>query len=195
MLSLVVTSACGRLSRFVPCFEHRHSSGIAVVCPDDLAPYKAASTELLDAVRSAYELAWANPEFFGYPAPDFRKSQVVVRVVRPEAEALVRQWTTSGIAIAFPKQSRWLAPPNMGVQLESATRSVAQLLKIQDDVGPNLADVPDASAIYDGSPDWPRNATRFLIDRKSDALLKALAARYGKDALVVEVRSRPNVGY
>jgi hypothetical protein len=186
LLALLVASACGiDVGWRGPCFERRHASGIALVCAEDIEPWRTASEELKGAFARARELAEANPSAFGYPTPDFAKSELVLRIVRPEGDTIARAWIVSGAV-----------PPDVPVRLESATRSFAQLAGIQHDVGPNLADLPDSNAIYMSGPDHRRNATRYVIDRESDALLRALAARYGTEALVVEVNpARPNWVY
>jgi len=192
LLAGLVASSCDALSQLVPCVEHRSASGIAVVCREDIEPWKTASEELKGAVSFAFELAEVNPDVFGYPTPDFAKNEVVLRIVRPEAEPIARAWVSSGITVPTTKEPRVLPRPGVPVRFEAATRSFAQLARIQHDVGPNLADLPDAGLIFQSGPDRMRNATRFTMERESDALLRALARRYGTDGLVVEIAPNPH---
>lgn len=187
LVVLLVASSCDLVARLVPCVEHRHASGIMIVCPDEIEPWKTASEELKGAVSFAYELAEANPDAFGYPTVDFAKNEVVLRIVRPQGEAIARGWMASGAEIVYPKATRSLPRPAVPVRFEPATRSFAQLEQIKHDVGPNLAALPDADAINGSGGDRMRNTARYTVDRESDALLHALAQRYGTDALVVQV--------
>ena len=191
---LLTATAYGALSRLLPCSEHRHPSGILLVCHDGIAPWVNASEELKAANSFAMELAQANPDLFGYPTPDFDKGEVVLRIVRPDAERLARVWIASGLDLPAPfGKVRSLPRPTVPVRFEPATRTVALLETIKDDVGPNLKDLPDSNAMSQSGADIARNATRYVVDRESDALLRALAARYGTEALVVEVDpDRPN---
>lgn len=193
---VVLAASCGALSRLLPCSERRHASGILVVCKDDITPWSSASEEVKGTYSFAMELAQAYPESFGYPFPDFGAREVVLRVIRPEAETIARGWLTSGIDLpaSFGKV-RSLPRPMAPLRFQPATRSVAQLEQIAHDVGPNLRALPDSDAIWGSGPDIFRNAVRYSIDRESDALLRALAARYGTDALVVEVEPNPRFGY
>lgn len=65
-------------------------------------------------------------------------------------------------------------------------RSFRQLQDIQHGVVPPK-DLPDGDAIYTIHPDTRRNATVITIDRLSDPLLRALAARYGTAAIVIRI--------
>ena len=185
---VLIATSCGGLSRLLPCSERRHASGIAIVCREDITPWANATEDLKGTHSFAMELALAYPDSFGYPVPDFEQRQVVLRIVRPDAETVARRWLASGIDLqeAFGKV-RSLPRPMVPLRFETATRSVKQLEGIKDDIGPNLRDLPDADAICQSGPDVRRNATRFTIDRESDALLRALAQRYGTEALVVEI--------
>jgi hypothetical protein len=133
-----------------------------------------------------------NPDVFGYPMPDFAKNEVVLRIVRPEAEPIARAWISAGIEVPTIKEPRVLARPAVTVRFESATRSFARLARIQNDIGPSLAGLPDADLIFQSGADRMRNAVRFTIERESDALLRALAGRYGTEALVVEIAPNPH---
>jgi hypothetical protein len=197
VLALLVVSSCGGGLRSAgPCFERVHASGIALVCAEDIGPWGTAAEEIKSASSFAWTLAEANPDVFGYPTMDFAKGELVLRIVRPEGEGIARAWIASGAEIPTWKETRILPRPLVPVRLESATRSFAQLAQIQHDIGPNLAHLPDSNAIYQSAPDNRRNATRYVIDRESDALLRALSARYGTEALVVEVNpARPTWTY
>ena len=56
-------------------------------------------------------------------------------------------------------------------------------------------DLPDGDAIWMTGPDARRNVTVITIDRLSDALLRALAARYGISAIVIRVDPKRFSGY
>src|SRR2546421_2007904 len=98
LILLLAGSGCGIAARWLaaPCVEHRHASGIAIVCGEDIKPWSAASEELKGAFGFALELAQANPELFGYPAPDFVNGELVLRVVRPEGQTIASGWIASG---------------------------------------------------------------------------------------------------
>jgi len=195
LCALLLATSCGPLGRLLPCSERRHSSGITIVCHEEVVLWRDASEELKRTASFALELAMAYPNSFGYPAPDFNKREVVLRVVRSDGDALARTWMATGIDLPAPagKQVRSLPRPMVPVRFEGTARSVAQLERIKDDVGPNLKELPDSNAIYQSGSDLARNATRFVIERESDALLRALAKRYGTEALVIEINpDRPH---
>src|SRR5207247_11160773 len=102
---VLIATSCGGLSRLLPCSERRHASGIAIVCREDITPWANATEELKGAHSFAMELALAYPDSFGYPVPDFDHSQAVLRIVRPDAQTVVRRWRATGIALpmAFRK--------------------------------------------------------------------------------------------
>src|SRR2546428_8456899 len=125
LLLLLAGSGCEVASRWLlrPCIEHRHVSGIAVVCAVDIAPWAAAPEELKTAFGFALELAEANPEVFGYPTADFANNELVLRIFRPEGETMARAWIASGAELPTPKGPRTLRRPTVSVRLEPATRS------------------------------------------------------------------------
>jgi hypothetical protein len=88
-----------------------------------------------------------------------------------------------------------LPKPQVPVKLVPADRSFRQLTDIQNGSIP-ATDLPDGDAIYMTGPDARRNTTVITVDRLSEPLLRALASRYGKDAIVIQVEpNRPRFGY
>jgi hypothetical protein len=187
ILALLAATSCDISRKLFPCVERQHPSGITLVCAEDIEPWKDVSEDFKGAFSFARELAEFYPDAFGYPAADLARQEVTLRIVLPEGERLARSWIASGADLPMPKATRTIPRPTVPVHLEPASRSFAQLAQIQHDVGPNLAGLPDSNLVYQSGADLHRNATRFTIDHESDALLRALAARYGTEVLVVEI--------
>jgi hypothetical protein len=187
ILLLLAATSCDISQRLFPCVERQHPSGLTIVCAENIETWKDVSEDFKGAFSFARELAEFYPHSFGYPAADLSTQEVTLRIVLPDGERLARSWIASGAELPLAKATRTIPRPTVPTHLEPATHSFAQLRKIQDDLGPNLAGLPDASAIYQSSADLHRNAVRFTIDHESDALLRALAARYGTEALLVEI--------
>ena len=102
---------------------------------------------------------------------------------------------SGGIQLSVPKAGERvaldIAPPEVGVRLEAVGRTVEQLERIKDAVGPGLADVPGSKSIWQSGPDEKYNRVVYVTDRVSDAMLRALAARFGTEALAVRIERNP----
>ena len=80
-------------------------------------------------------------------------------------------------------------------RLERVDRSIEQLDRVLHAVGPGLADVPGSNRIFSSEPDAEHNRIIYTTDRVSDALLRALAARFGTEAPAIRIERRPRTGY
>lgn len=178
--------------------EVRHSSGIALLGPLDhsrlLAQWRMS--ERLDrAYNGARILAEQNPAAFGYPWQESAAEVVVVRVATAEGEALARRWMAVGLEQTIPKPGgpvvMDIAPPETAVRLETVDRTIEQLERIQHAVGPDLAAIPGTDRIFQSGPDAENNRVVFSTDRINDAMLHALAARFGTEALAVRIERNP----
>src|SRR3954464_12264492 len=102
--------------------QRRHPSGIALLPPLDIGPFVRERERMGEAVfepiafayQDARNLAERNPSDFGVPWMDLANRQVVVRLVKPEAAALVRR------------------PTSVPLRFVSTTRSFALLRSIMD---------------------------------------------------------------
>jgi hypothetical protein len=162
--------------------EVRHGSGIALLGPDDhqrlFAKWKM--TERLDrAYNQARILSDQYPGDFGYPWLLSQTEEVVLRAANTRGESLAREWIGSGTEVR--------------VQLEKVDRSIEQLERIKHAVGPELADVPGSDRIFSSAPDAEHNRIVYSTDRVNDAMLRALAARFGTEAVAVRIERRPRI--
>lgn len=164
--------------------EVRHGSGIALLGPVDrerlFAKWKM--TERLD--RTYNQARILSDRFrgdFGYPWLLSRTEEVVLRAANVQGEALARAWIQSGTEV--------------GVRLERVDRSIEQLDRVLHAVGPGLADVPGGNRIFSSEPDSEHNRIVYATDRVSDAMLRALAARFGTEALAVRIERKPRFWY
>lgn len=175
----------------IPCVERRHETGLLLVCPERI---RDMPEELKAAASFAWEVAEDHPEDLGYPWPDPEAKALEVRVVSPRGEAAVREWMAGG-AKRLGLKPRELPRPEVRIRFVTVDRSFRQLTDIQHGSVP-ARDLPDGDAIYMVGPDRRRNATEITVDRLSDPLLRALAARYGTAAIVIRVEpDRPRPGY
>ena len=160
--------------------EVRHGSGIALLGPEDrsrlLAKWKM--TERLDRVYNQVRiLSDRYRGDFGYPWLLSATEEVVLRAASARGEALAREWIDSGTEVR--------------VRLERVDRSIEQLEHIQHAVGPGLAAIPGSNRIWQSGPDAEHNRIVYVTDRVSDAMLRALAARFGTEALAVRIERNP----
>lgn len=173
----------------------RHSSGLQIL--GGVASTAAASplTEsLARAWSDALLLADANPEQVGYPWADSANGVLVFPAVNVAGEAVIRQWIQAGAQVTRLKAGQAhavrLLRPQVPVRAPSVSRSYGQLERIKDDATHLVrAGLPDADAIFQTEPDYEHNRVIVTVDRRSDALLAALANRYGTDALAVRIGS------
>lgn len=188
LLIAPVLSACS----LVPCFEGRHESGLLLVCPERIGDMPE---ELKAAASFAWSLAEDHPDDFGYPWPDPETRTLEVRVTTAAGDAIARDWIANGAKRDQPKPGPDLPRPQVPVKLVTVDRSFRELTDIQHGVT-FAKDLPDYDAIYETGGDTRRNVTVITIDRRSDRLLRALADKYGTEAIVIHVDpARPRIGY
>jgi hypothetical protein len=162
--------------------EVRHGSGIALLGPEDRARLLAKwkMTQRLDRVYNQVRIL--SDQYrgdFGYPWLLSQTEEVVLRAANARGEALAREWIESGTEVR--------------VRLEKVDFSIQELQHIQHSVGPGLAEVPGAGRIFESAPDAEHNRIVFSTDRVNDAMLYALAARFGTQALAVRIERRPTI--
>ena len=182
--------------------EVRHGSGILLLGPVDYGVISATwhmSEKLQRAYNGARILADHNQGAFGYPWQESDADVVVIRVANAEGDALARRWMSGGIQLSVPKAGERvvldIAPPEVGVRLEAVGRTIEQLERIKNAVGPGLADVPGSNRIWQSGADDEYNRVVYVSDRVNDAMLRALAARFGTEALAVRIERNPRFGY
>lgn len=194
VLAIVVAPLLAACS-LTPCVERRHESGLLIVCPEPVEPYAAMPEEIKAAASSAWAVADDNPDDLGYPWADPATNDLEIRVVRPRGEAVVRDWM-AGNAVKFGPKAHAIPPPSARVTFVATDRSIRQLQEIQHSLAPPK-DLPDGDAVFMTGPDRRRNATVIGVDRLSDRLMRALAARYGTSAIVIHYDpdpARPRIG-
>lgn len=165
-----------------------HSSGIAFAArAQATAP---AEGDLLQAWSDALSLAESS-DGLGYPWADTASGTLVMTVTGTAGTQLAERWIASGAAHPNPKVGL-LPRPLVPARLRTASLSYAALEGIKNDAT-RLVQVglPDADAIYEAAPDWEHNRVVLTLSRQSDALMNALAARYGTTAIAVRVAPRP----
>ena len=127
-----------------------------------------ATDRLRDMVRVYVMSVTANLDAVGIYLREWRS------LPAPE---LAREWIESGTEVR--------------VRVENVDRSIEQLERIKNAMGPGLADVPASNRIWSGATDHERNRIVFTTDRVNDAMLWALAARFGTEALAVRIERNP----
>jgi hypothetical protein len=147
--------------------------------------------ELRDSWTAAVSFAeHTNPDGLGYPWIDRSTGSVVVSVVTAAGRAAINDWIVRGADVASPKGAH-IQRPAVPVQQRLVSYSFAQLERIMDDATRlRQAGVPDADAIWAVGPDYENNRIVITIDRRSERLLSALAARYGTQAIAIRVDPR-----
>jgi hypothetical protein len=175
--------------------EHRDESGLLLVCPERLEQFKDMSAELKAAASFAWNIAEDHPNDLGYPWANPETKELELRITGPGGEAAAREWIAGNAKRSGAGKTMDLPKPQVPVKLVPADRSFRQLTDIQNGSIP-ATDLPDGDAIYMTGPDARRNTTVITVDRLSEPLLRALASRYGKDAIVIQVEpNRPRFGY
>jgi hypothetical protein len=182
-----VLSSCALL----PCVERAHDSGVLLVCAE---PIRDMPESLKAASSFAYELASQHPDEFGYPWADPDTGELVLRVTGAAADPFVRAWTTGTATRGTGDKTLPLPRPEVAVKLVTVDRSFRQLEAIKDGAVPPRG-LPDGDLIWQTAPDARRNAVAISIDHLSDALVRALAAKYGTAAIVIRVERNPHIGY
>jgi len=156
--------------------DARHRSGLA------LAPGRGPCHASIDdrlglAYDRAYRFAEAHPDDLGYPWDDRGNFTLVVSVVTPYGRVLAEQWSGLG----------WEVP----VQIRSVTRSFAKLEQIKHD----LIDIarmglPGSEDIRFTTGDSEHNRVLIGVQRLTDEVAAAIVARYGMEAVAVQVDPR-----
>jgi hypothetical protein len=165
-----------------------HSSGIQILGP--AATRVPLHPNLTRAWTDALLLSEVG-DGLGYPWADGATGTLVLSVTNPTGQLLASQWITSGFAHRNPKVGT-LAKPAVPVQVRTVALSYTALEGIKlDATRLETAGLPDADAIYEAAPDWEQNRIVLTVSRRSDALVNALAARYGTAAVAIRVEPRP----
>ena len=156
--------------------DARHRSGLA------LAPGRGPCHASIDdrlglAYDRAYRFAEAHPDDLGYPWDDRGNFTLVVSVVTPYGRVLAEEWSGLG----------WEVP----VQIRSVTRSFAKLEQIKHD----LIDIarmglPGSEDIRFTTGDSEHNRVLIGVQRLTDEVAAAIVARYGMEAVAVQVDPR-----
>ncbi|MEV0390444.1 S1 family peptidase [Nonomuraea sp. NPDC050643] len=139
--------------------------------PELLSPrppdVKTLPEPVAQALDEARKLAEQHPDDFGEPWVDPETGQVVLA-------------TVTGTA------GRLAAAQGKDVVQRQVARSRAVLERIKDGaIG--QPDIPDGAAVRMTRIDAEHNRVIVTVNRTTDALLRALTARYGADAFAVEV--------
>jgi hypothetical protein len=177
-----IVSSCSLL----PCVERRHASGLLLVCAE---PVREVPGSLARASSIAWSLAEEHPNEFGFPWPDPDTGRLELRVTGPQAQPFVDEWIAGNAMRGTGEKAMTLPRPEVPVKLVTVDRSFRQLIDIQNGSVP-AKDLPDGELIWMTGPDWMRNAIVIGVDHESDALLRALAAKYGTSAIVIRIEAR-----
>jgi hypothetical protein len=162
--------------------ERRHTSGVTLIPRLDISEFirerermgETAFEPIAFAYHDARRLAEEHPDLFGVPWHDLANRRVVVRLVKPEAVALVRR------------------PTSVPLRFVATTRSFGQLRSIMDGSldDPALGIRGGASRVWSIGIDDASQRVVFETDRVVDGFLFALARAYGTEAVAVRVDPR-----
>jgi hypothetical protein len=158
----------------------RHPSGLEIVGPTNYHP-PAIPDDLRTAWREALALMHNNPDAFGYPWADHATGQLVLSAATPAGDVISRGWT--------PRDEAARKVPR---RIRAVDFSMRSLDRVQSDLHGLVrrAALPDSSLIHQFGPDLEWNRVIIAIDRLSDPLLVALAARFGTRAVAIRVEQR-----
>ncbi len=176
--------------------QARHSTGIVLLGPIDYEAIR--NTEpfegpLRKAWSDSFTLAQeVEPDLFGYPWADRKAGELVVSVADPRGVEIVQRWVRSGLPVPSPKPGGQftidLPQPEVAVRIVSVLHSIHEIQRIMDGVTDLArAGVPGADRIYSSGPDYEHDRVIVVTDRLNDALLEAIAARFGVDVIAVRV--------
>jgi hypothetical protein len=153
--------------------DARHPSGLA------LAPGRGPCHASIDdrlglAYDRAYRFAEAHADDLGYPWDDRGNFTLVLSAVTPVGQALAQQWSGLG----------WEVP----IRIRTVTRSFALLEQIKHDVI-DIArlPLPGSGDIRFTTGDSERNRVIVGVQRLTDEVAGAIVARYGTEAVAVQV--------
>jgi hypothetical protein len=128
-------------------------------------------------------LAEENPASFGYPWPDAATGELVPSPTSSQEDQIIAAWV-----------SRSTAAKGVSRRTRSVNRTWGELEALKHDATFLVqAGVPDAKLIYMSEPDFRENRVIVTVEKLSDQLMTALAARYGTAAIAVRVEpNRPH---
>lgn len=153
-----------------------HASGLLVLGPLD-RHLPQLPEPLHTALGAAQNLAEQNPTSLGYPWVNRARGEIVLAPIGAVGTSVAQRWMSTA-----PEAQR------VPVRTQAVTRSYEQLQRIQHEaIDLSHSGVPDAHLINLTGPDDEHDRTFIGVERVSDALLFALAARYGTDAIVIRV--------
>jgi len=134
---------------------------------------RPTSEEEAQAFSDAWELAEKNPDDFGYPWIDPTTRTLVLRSVSARGAALVTDET-----VAFAMASTAIEASRSFNDLESIKHEAISL---------RAEGIPDGDLIFKTAPDHEGNRVVITVSIASDRLFKALADRYGTDAIAIQI--------
>jgi hypothetical protein len=162
--------------------------GLTILGPELRNGAAAQSTQVGLEWSRAVMIAENSPDDYGYPWPDDVNGQLVVSIVNGRGQQAVQQWQAAGLVVTRGAKSAQAARPSVPVRVRTTRFSYAQLEAIKDEsISLSQSGVPDAANIWKTGPDWENNRVLITVDRRSNALFAALAARYGSEAIAVVV--------
>ncbi|WP_238006829.1 S1 family peptidase [Dactylosporangium sp. AC04546] len=162
--------------------EVRHSSGLVLVGPLDENPAPMPE-DLAQAHHDAVRYAEENAATVGYPWIDRKNHKLVLSAAGAQGLAKLQ---------AFQPRAALTA----GVtSIRSVSASWKRLEGIKDEAISLGKAVPDASAIVMTEPDEEHNRVVITVDRMSDPLLNALAARYGTTDVAIRYSPKHEKGH
>ena len=165
-----------------------HLSGLTVLGSTRMSqvpPSRALAQAWSDA-----QLLAQNSADLGYPWADSTTGQLVIGTTTPAGDALVQRWIAGGAQFHSQKTID-LPRPLIPVRTRSVEFSNRALETIKNDaIRLVQMGVPDADLIYKTEPDWENNRILITLSRQSDALLAALAGKYGTQAIAVRIEPR-----
>lgn len=154
--------------------EERHESGLAVL--DATTPeVDELPEDVSGALAEATTLTENNPERTGYAWVDRSTGELVIDAADDDGERKAREFRPSDRGHGVKHKVR------------RVTFSRGHLERVKDeaiDIGPL---VPDGDLIFRTEPDPAANRVVISVERMSDPLLHALAARYGVEAIAIRI--------
>lgn len=166
----------------------RQAYGLTILGPELRNGALAQSTPVSREWSRAVMIAENSPEDYGYPWPDDATGQLVISVVNSRGAQSVQQWRAAGLVVTRGTKSARAERPSVPIRVRTVRFSYSQLEAIKDEaISLSQAGVPDASNIWKTGPDWENNRVLITVDRRSNALFAALAARYGTEAIALVV--------
>jgi Trypsin len=154
----------------------RHPSGLTIIAASNAPrPSVPEASNLL--LHDATMMAGKNPDDFGYSWYDARTGEVVINTTTAKGEQIGR---------AMPNERSLPATPRRFNRVSYSFRTLERIK--HDAIGLPSTVVPDSAAIYETGRDRASNRVLITVQRLSDGMLNALAARYGTTAIAIEYR-------